>query len=55
MRRFPQYRVIFILFILVNFIVWFKVATDIFLVFAIFLCIDKDENEQYDALIESQA
>lgn len=54
-RRFPQYRVIFILFILVNFIVWFKVATDIFLVFAIFLCIDKEENEQYDALVESKA
>ena len=43
------------LFLLINLVVWFKVATDIFLVFAIFLCIDKEENEQYDALVESKA
>lgn len=55
MQRFCQWRMMFMLFLLINLVVWFKVATDIFLVFAIFLCIDKDENEQYDALIESQA
>lgn len=55
MQRFCQWRMMFMLFLLINLVVWFKVATDIFLVFAIFLCIDKEENEQYDALVESKA
>ena len=55
MQRFYQWRMMFMLFLLINLVVWFKVATDIFLVFAIFLCIDKEENEQYDALVESKA
>ena len=54
-RRLPQYKVIFVLFILVNFIVWFKAATDIFLVFALFLCVSaQKENKQYDTLVESK-
>ena len=55
MQKYYQWRVMFMLFLLINLVVWFKVATDIFLVFAIFLCIDKEENEQYDALVESKA
>jgi uncharacterized membrane protein len=54
-RRLPQYKVVFVLFILVNFIVWFKVATDIFLVFALFLCVSaQEEKEQYDTITESK-
>lgn len=37
---------IFIL-LLINFIIWLKVASDIFLVFALFLTIGKEENEEY--------
>ena len=33
-------------------IVWLKVSTDIFLVFAIFLCVSKEENEAYDKQYE---
>lgn len=41
--RFKNYRNLFYFFLLLNFIIWFKVSTDIFLVFALFLCITKDE------------
>lgn len=54
-QRFGRWKDLFVLFLLINFVVWFKVATDIFLVFAIFLCVNKDENEQYDTLVESKA
>lgn len=38
-KRFPLYRIMFLLLITINFIGWFKVATDIFVLFAPFLCI----------------
>ena len=47
-RRFPSFKVMFWLILAVNLIVWCKVSTDIFLVFAIFLCISKDENDAYE-------
>ncbi len=45
MKKFPSQGVLFILFLAVNLIGWFKVSTDIFLVFAPFLLINKEENE----------
>jgi len=45
---FPVYRLMFILIVAVNFIVWLKVSTDIFLVFALFLCISKEDNDAYE-------
>ena len=42
----PQYRILFIAFLVINYLVWFKVATDIFLVFALFLCVSAQENEE---------
>lgn len=47
-RRFPSFRIMFLLILAVNLIVWFKVSTDIFLVFAIFLCVSKEENDAYE-------
>ena len=35
----------------VNYIVWMKVSTDIFLVFALFLCVGQEENDDYDRMI----
>ena len=46
--RFKGYKNMFLLFLLFNFVLWFKVSTDIFLVFALFLCISKEENEEYE-------
>ena len=50
--RFSKYRDLFLLFLLFNFVLWFKVATDIFLVFALFLCISKEENDEYENSIQ---
>lgn len=45
MNRFASYRSLFFVILLLNFVVWFKVSTDIFLVFALFLCLDKDDDQ----------
>lgn len=45
MKKFQTQEAMFILFLAVNLIGWFKVATDIFLVFAPFLLISREENE----------
>lgn len=46
-KRLPQQRGLIYLLLIINFIVWFKVATDIFLVFALFLTIETEENYEY--------
>ena len=40
---------------MVNFIGWFKVATDIFLVFAPFLCVSKEDNNSLNSNVDIQA
>lgn len=45
MRRFKDYRNLFLLILLLNFVIWLKVSTDLFLVFALFLCLLKEESE----------
>ncbi len=44
-RRFPKDNNIFIMILLMNYIVWFKVASDLFLIFALFLCISVSDTE----------
>lgn len=53
MDRFPQYTVMFWLILAINMIVWLKVATDIFLVFALFLCISREDNDEYEKIYEN--
>lgn len=48
MRKLVHYKGLFILLLLTNYIVWLKVSTDIFLVFALFLMIREDEEEAYE-------
>lgn len=49
MSRFKNYKMLFALMLLVNFIVWLKVSTDIFLCFAPFLALtDPNEDEDLD-------
>lgn len=50
--RFPSRSIMLWLILAINMIVWLKVSTDIFLVFAIFLCISKEENEAYEKQYE---
>ena len=42
MDKHPKYKVLFLLVHLVNYVMWFKVASDLFLVFAFFLCADRE-------------
>lgn len=55
-RRFKTMKYMFLVMLILNFIVWLKVSTDIFLVFALFLCIGQEENEEYENryLLENQ-
>lgn len=46
MNRFPMFRWMFVFLLAINFIQWFKVSTDLFVVFAPFLCISARENEE---------
>ena len=48
--RFKREALMFWLILLANYILWFKVATDIFLVFALFLCVVSDDTQ--DAYID---
>lgn len=52
MQKFPTQKMLFWLLLAVNYTVWFKVSTDIFLVFALFLVIDKEENDAYEEQIK---
>lgn len=50
MKRLMEFKHMFILLLLLNFIIWFKVATDIFVVFALFLCLTASKNEEEQQL-----
>lgn len=45
MNKFPQWKILFLLLLIMHFLVWAKVSTDIFLVFAMFLCLNPNEDE----------
>lgn len=44
-KKHPEWRTLILLLLAVHFIVWLKVATDTFLMFALFLCINENDNE----------
>lgn len=51
MRNLPKYRMLFGMLLLFNFIFWTKVSSDIFLVFAPFLLITQEEDDDIDSVI----
>lgn len=55
-ERFQGYKTMILLLLAVHFIVWFKVSTDCFPIFALLLCIPQQENEEYDknVMIENE-
>lgn len=53
-HRFKDYKMMFLMVLLVNYIGWFKVSTDIFLVFAIFLVLSKEDDVQTDNILENE-
>lgn len=50
-KNLPDYKLMFVLLLLANYVIWFKVSTDIFLVFALFLMVRSDEEEQFNKRI----
>lgn len=48
MQRFREYRLLFLGIAILNFIVWFKVSSDLFSVFALFLCIVNSDGRDAD-------
>lgn len=52
MRKFKKQEILFWLLLVVNYTVWLKVSTDIFLVLALFLVISTEENEAYEERIK---
>ena len=58
MDRFPKHKMLFFMLLMLNFIVWLKVSTDIFQFFALFLAVPPSFIRGYDdspALIDSQS
>ena len=53
-RNLPRYKVLFGLLLISNFVIWLKVATDIFLVFALFICVANMYEEDEDRLLHSR-
>lgn len=47
-KRNSSYRKLFIMILLLNFVIWFKVSTDIFLVFALFLVVGNEIENNLD-------
>jgi hypothetical protein len=50
--RFKNYKMMFLMILLINYIGWFKVSTDIFLVFAIFLVLSKEDEKLSQKIFE---
>ena len=50
-ERFRGYKVVILLLLAVHFIVWLKVSSDCFVIFALLLCIPLEDNEEYDKLV----
>ena len=51
MERFREYRMMILFLLVVHFVVWFKVSSDCFVIFALLLCIPKEDNDKYNKLI----
>ena len=49
--RFKGYRMMILLLLAVHFIVWLKVSSDCFNIFALLLCIPQEDNEEYDKYV----
>lgn len=52
-RRFVEYKNLIFLLLILNLIIWFKVTSDLLPVFAMLLCVSKEENEEGERLTVS--
>lgn len=51
-NRFAAYRKMILLLLVLNLLIWFKVTSDLLPIFAILLCVSKEEDEEYVQQIE---
>ena len=54
-EKFPSKRAVFVFLVFLSFAVWLKVSSDIFLIFALFLFVDEEEDELYNERIREIA
>ena len=54
MKKFPSDKALFVMLLVMNFVLWAKVSTDVFLVFALFLMADSAPEEKEQALVEEK-
>ena len=47
-RRHPNYAILFLMLLTINYVVWVKVSSDIFLIFALFLCVPYGSEEDVE-------
>lgn len=52
-NRFQRYGLMFWIILVANYIIWMKVATDLFVIFALFLCISQEDNDEYEKIYEN--
>ena len=50
--KLPEYKLLILFILLLGFVIWLKVATDVFLVFALLLCVANLRDEDNEYLIE---
>lgn len=46
-KRFPRYKIMFMLLLVANYIIWLKVSTDIFPILSLLLVVDSEEDKLY--------
>jgi hypothetical protein len=49
---YPAYRDIFLVLLALSFIIWIKVSTDVFLIYALFYCMHMFKDDDTDSLAE---
>lgn len=49
-NKYPNHYLLFLMVLFVNYIVWFKVSTDLFVYFALFLCIHNNKDENFSTI-----
>ena len=45
-KRFTEYKSLFFMLLILNFLIWFKVSTDIFPIFALLIMLPQEDNMQ---------
>lgn len=53
--KFPQYKLLFLLILILNFIIWLKVSTDLFIVFALFLSMPNSEGNEFNMYLYEES